>query len=141
MKDLDAERLERHKQREEALGDRGFKWGGETFVFRANPPKEALKSLSGDEHGNVAIDALETTVLRLLEDTDDGHARFLKVCGDAAAAVPVTAADLNDLLFWLIQETTGSPTVAPSPYTGGGATTSTVSTGTSSSKRAAVSAD
>lgn len=140
MIDLDVERIARHKDREAAMGDRQFKWGGEQFVFRANPSQNATKPLSGDANGNVEVNAVETTIVRMLDDVDDGHKRFLALCADDTAEVPVTGADLSDLLFWLIQQTTGSPTVAPSPYTGGDAITSTGSTAKSSSKPAAGSA-
>ena len=134
MYDLDVERIARHRDREEEMGDRQFKFGGETFVYRANPSQASLRP---DVDGNIMV---EETILRLLEDVDDGHKRFTAICTTESSDPPVTPTDLSDLFFWLIQKINGSPTSASSPYTVGDATTSTASTAKSSSKAVAESA-
>jgi len=134
MYDLDVERIARHRDREEEMGDRQFKFGGETFVYRANPSQASLRP---DVDGNIMV---EETILRLLEDVDDGHKRFTAICTVESTDYPVTPSDLNDLLRWLIQKINDSPTFASSPYTVGDAPTTTASTAKSSSKAVAESA-
>ena len=46
MRDYDLERAERHQERERLLGDRTFKLGGETFVFKANPSYDVLRQMT-----------------------------------------------------------------------------------------------
>ena len=132
MKDLDVDRLARHKEREAAMGDRQFKFGGEVFTFRANVQYDVLRdvaAMTADTDGSEVIDTLEKTVLSLLEATS--HKPFLKVCHRVED--PITFQDLNDLATWLIQEQVAAPTLASSLSTVGDATTTTESTENSSS--------
>lgn len=144
MKDFDTERHERHAERAALLGDRAFKFGGETFTFYAAVPYEVLRAIAalGDEtvdsSGAAVIDGIEATVLALIEDIDGAHDRFREVC--RRQTDPVTFFDLNALCTWLIEQQVGRPTAAPSPSTDGRESTSTESTEISSSPPAAVSA-
>jgi hypothetical protein len=129
MKDLDVDRLARHKEREAAMGDRQFKFGGEVFTYRANVRYDVLRdvaAMTADTDGSEVIDTLERTVLDLLESDKKGHERFLKACHQADD--PITFQDLNNLATWLIQEQVQSPTLASLPSGAGDATTSTDST-------------
>jgi hypothetical protein len=131
MKDLDVDRLARHKEREAMMGDRQFKFGGEVFTYRANVQYDVLRdvaAMTADTDGSEVIDTLEKTVLALLEAPS--HKPFLKVC--RRAEDPITFQDLNDLATWLIQEQVGSPTLASSLSTVGDATTTPESTEKSS---------
>lgn len=132
MKDLDVDRLARHKEREAMMGDRQFKFGGEVFTYRANVQYDVLRdvaAMTADTDGSEVIDTLEKTVLSLLESPS--HKPFLKVC--RRTEDPITFQDLNDLATWLIQEQVGSPIPASSLSTVGDATTTTGSTENSSS--------
>ena len=131
MKDLDVDRLARHKEREAAMGDRQFKFGGEVFTFRANVQYDVLRdvaAMTADTDGSEVIDTLEKTVLALLESSS--HKPFLKVC--RRVEDPITFQDLNDLATWLIQEQVGSPIPASSLSSAGDATTTPESTEKSS---------
>lgn len=132
MKDLDVDRLARHKEREAMMGDRQFKFGGEVFTYRANVQYDVLRdvaAMTADTDGSEVIDTLEKTVLSLLESPS--HKPFLKVC--RRTEDPITFQDLNDLATWLIQEQVGFPIPASSLSTVGDATTTTGSTENSSS--------
>jgi len=132
MKDLDVDRLARHKERETMMGDRQFKFGGEVFTYRANVQYDVLRdvaAMTADTDGSEVIDTLEKTVLSLLEAPS--HKPFLKVC--RRSEDPITFQDLNDLATWLIQEQVGSPIPASSLSSVGDATTTTDSTENSSS--------
>jgi len=139
MKDLDVDRLARHKEREAMMGDRQFKFGGEVFTYRANVQYDVLRdvaAMTADTDGSEVIDTLEKTVLSLLEAPS--HKSFLKVC--RRSEDPITFQDLNDLATWLIQEQVGSPIPASSLSSVGDATTTTDSTEKSSSPEDAAAA-
>lgn len=141
MKDLDVDRLARHKERESLMGDREFKFGGEVFAYRANVRYDVLRdvaAMTADTDGSEVIDTLERTVIDLLEKGNKGHERFLKVC--QRTEDPITFQDLNDLATWLIQEQVQSPTAASLPSGVGDATTTTGSTENLSSLPAEVAA-
>ena len=139
MKDLDVDRVARHKEREAMMGDRQFKFGGEVFTYRANVQYDVLRdvaAMTADTDGSEVIDTLEKTVLSLLEASS--HKPFLKVC--RRSEDPITFQDLNDVATWLIQEQVGSPTLASSLSSVGDATTTTGSTENSSSPEDAAAA-
>lgn len=138
MKDFDAERRERHAEREARMGDRVFILGGEEFTYRATVSYTVLEYIanSGQLDGGDLIANLERGCVDLLEDGQE--ARFLKVL--RSTEDPLSFSDLNDLCTWLTEAQVGRPTLAPSPSTDGDATTSTSSTDDSSSTLAAASA-
>jgi hypothetical protein len=138
MKDFDAERQQRHEQRERELGDRSFRLGGETFQFRANPSYTSMEPLMKvqDAEGIEIIRLMEQSILDLLEPGQQD--RFLVALRNPD--VPVTVFDLNEITNWITEAQTGRPTQAPSLSTPGGLTTSTESTENLSSLPDAVAA-
>lgn len=94
--------------------DREFTVGGETFHWRDVRP-EVLTSFEPSENGS----ADENATWRLMDDqillfiSPDEHDRWraLRARDDR----PVTIAQLNAILLWLMEEQTGRPTVQPSP--------------------------
>jgi hypothetical protein len=138
MKDFDAERRERHAEREAEAGDRSFVFGGETFTYRPVVSYTLLERIFGaDEQGAAeAIRALESTVVEMVEEKD--RERFLATVRNPDD--PITLDDLTTLCGWLTEGQVGRPTEAPSPSTDGDAKTSTPSTVDSSSPLAEASA-
>jgi hypothetical protein len=94
--------------------DREFTVGGETFHWRDVRP-EVLTEFEPSENGG----ADDSHVWRMMDDqillfiAADEHERWraLRVRDDQ----PVTIAQLNAVLLWLMEEQTGRPTVQPSP--------------------------
>ena len=131
MKDLDADRRERHAERELVMGDRTFLLGGETFTYRSAVSYTVLEDIAAtsESDGTELIQALEKAVVALLEEGQEE--RFLKVV--RSTEDPFTFSDLNDLCTWLTEAQLGRPTQAAWPSTGGDATTPTSSTDDSSS--------
>lgn len=137
---FDGQQRERQEQRERELGDRSFTLRGESFTFLANVRFDVLKrvsSLSGDNAGEHIITVLEEAVIDLIEDVDDGHARFRAVCSQNE--FPVTFTDLNEIATWLIEKQVNRPTQAPSSSTDGRSKTGNGLTDSSSSTPAGVS--
>ena len=136
MKDYDKERAERHAEREKALGDRSFTFGGETFQFEANVSYDVLRNLTSEVPlaGQAYIDAIEQNVLSLIEDDGDAHKRFLKLC--KRRKDPVTFDDLQTLCTGLVEEAFSRPLEASLPSTDGPVTTGTDSTESSSTEPA-----
>ena len=104
MRDFDQEREARHAEREKALGDRSFVFGGETFRYEANVPYDVLRNLTSEVPlaGQAYIDAIETNVLSLIEDEGDAHKRFLKLV--KRRKDPITFDDLQTLCAGLVEE-------------------------------------
>ena len=137
---FDGQQRERQEQRERELGDRSFTLRGESFTFLANVPYGVLKrvsALSSDNAGEQIITVLESAVTDLIDDHDNGHARFAEVC--AQTEFPVTFTDLNEIATWLIEKQVNRPTQAPSSSSDGRSATGNGLTDTSSSTPAGVS--
>jgi hypothetical protein len=135
MKDFDADRKERHAQREVDLGDRTFQLGGRTFTYKANVPYDFLKDIAAvnnSTEGDSVIETLERFCVDIIEDDPEGFLAVLRSRED-----PVTFADLNELTTWLMEQQVRRPTSAPSSSTDGRVTTGTDSTEVSSEQPAA----
>ena len=134
MKDFDLERAERHAEREKALGDRSFVFGGETFTYAANVSYDVLRNLTSEVPlaGQAYIDAIETNVVALIEDEGDAHKRFLKLC--KRRKDPITFDDLQNLCTGLVEEAFKRPLEVSLPSTDGQQTTGTVLTESSSTE-------
>lgn len=140
MRDFDVERLERHAERERILGDREFKVGGETFVFKANVSYDVLRSLTSDEglSGSAYIDAIEACCLNMIEDDGDAHQRFLAL--SKRKHDPITLEDLQSVFQGIVEEAFRRPTQASLPSGAGRETTGPTSTETLSTEPAVASA-
>ncbi len=133
MQDFDVKRAER------SAADREFKLGGEVFVRRTGIRPERMTAYEDLTPKASSIDALKVIddlILSFLEP--DGHDRYraLRERDDD----PVTVSDLNDLVRWLISETTGRPTQRLSPSTPGSEPSGTLSMVPSSTPPATASA-
>lgn len=135
MRDFDAERHERHAEREKLLGDRQFQFGGETFAFAANVSYDVLRKLTSEVplQGEAYINAIEDSVLDLIEDEGDSRERFLALC--KRTADPITFEDLQKLSSALVEEAFKRPTEASLPSGDGREITGTDSTESSSSEQ------
>ena len=136
MRNFDDERAERHAEREKQLGDRSFVFGGETFQYEANVPYDVLRNLTSDVPlaGQAYIDAIESNVLSLIEDTGDAHKRFLKLV--KRRYDPITFDDLQTLCTGLVEEAFRRPLEVSLPSTDGQPPTGTDSTESSSTEPA-----
>jgi hypothetical protein len=132
VKDYDAERQQRHKEREQALGDRQFKLGGEIFTYRANVSYDVLRRLTSDAPltGSAYIDAIELSCLEMIEDDDDAHKRFIAL--SSRDKDPVTLEDLQAVFSGLVEDAFKRPTQASLPSGVTDAATGTSSTETPS---------
>lgn len=140
MKDFDAERAELHKQREKEVGERQFKFGGETFSYIANVPYDVLRRVSSDEPlaGENFINAIEGIVVDMIEDTNGAHEKFRAMA--SRKKDPITFDDLQMLYRGLVELTFGRPTEASSPSGDGRETTGDPLTEISSTEPAVASA-
>ena len=132
MRNFDEERQERID------ADREFQIGGERFVRRSGVKPHvmfAYEDMKTDTKAAEAYEIVRDTIFAFVEP--DGHERLQAVLDRDDD--PVTIADLNRVLIWLISETTGRPTGARSSSPGGGATTGTQSTEDSSTEPAVAS--
>ncbi len=157
MKDFDKKRRERIAR---PVDDRSFVLGGETFVVRAAVRPDVLAMLDGIvdakfedtiENGKPVrklvergtpvghdIAVMDNLVLELIEDTDDGHARWSAV--RARTDDPILMEDISDVMLWAIGVASGRdgedgrhPTGLPSASTDGRSPTGTPLTAVSSS--------
>lgn len=133
MKDFDQERALR------SSADREFRIGGVTFTRKASVRPEVLfeyEDMPRDVGAAEAMAIMDRTLVQFLEG-DDAEARYRAMREQTEDAVTVN--DLTALLKWLIAESTGRPTLPPSPSTAGhGQTTATTqSTGDSEPPEAA----
>ncbi len=96
--------------------DREFTVGGETFHWRDVRP-EVLTSFEPSTNGsapdddNAAWRLMDEQILLFLSADEHDAWRSLRARDDR----PVTIAQLNAILLWLMEEQTGRPTQAPSP--------------------------
>ncbi len=100
--------------------DREFTVGGETFHWRDVRP-EVLTSFEPSRNGdqpddeNAAWRLMDDQILLFLAKDETEKWRNLRAREDN----PVTIAQLNAILLWLMEEQTGRPTQAPSPSASG----------------------
>jgi hypothetical protein len=130
VKDFDTDR----KARSIPVEDRTFILGGETFIGRESVRPEALTKWDGitDEMAvGEVLQATDDTILALIEDTDDGHARYLAL--RQREDDPISVPDLVEVGTWLVEVQTGRPTEPPTASTDSPSTPGTTSTGEHSS--------
>lgn len=77
------------------------------------------------------LEALDLTILGLMENGEDAHERYRGL--RARIDDPLTTDDLKAVVEWCVAETTGRPTMSPSVSTAGREQTETPSTEDSSS--------
>lgn len=99
--------------------DREFTVGGETFRWRDVRP-EVLTSFEPSTNGaepddNAAWRLMDDQILLFIAQDEHDRWRELRARDDN----PVTIAQLNAILLWLMEEQTGRPTVQPSPSAAG----------------------
>ncbi len=108
--------------------DREFTVGGETFHWRDVRP-EVLTSFEPSRNGdspdddNAAWRLMDDQILLFIEPAEADRWREVR----ARDTQPVTIAQLNAILLWLMEEQTGRPTQAPSPSASGRTKTSATS--------------
>jgi hypothetical protein len=136
VRDFDAERQERHAERERLLGDRQIKIGGEVFTYEANVSYDVLRRLTSDVplQGEAYITAIEQSVLDLIVDEDGSHKKFLQMC--KRKKDPITFDDLQLLCTSLVEMAFSRPTEASLPSTGSDAESGTSSTDSKSTAQA-----
>jgi hypothetical protein len=138
MQDFDAARKKRHEEREQALGDRSFRFGGQQLKFRANAPytvTQSVAALTEATDGSAVFDVLERAVLDLIEP--GSRDAFLAAVRDEE--FPVTFQDLLELANWLIEQQAERPPTQPDSSASTSETTGTTSTENSSTEQAAAS--
>jgi hypothetical protein len=95
--------------------DREFTVGGETFHWRDVRPEVLTSFQPADENGaadeNSTWRLMDDQILLFVEPAEADRWREVRARDDK----PVTIAQLNAILLWLMEEQTGRPTVAPSP--------------------------
>lgn len=114
--DFDAERAKRHAEREKEFGDKPFKFGGQEFHVRANVGYLGIKrvaALTETSSGGETFDAIELSVLSMIDPRDEAMERFKAVIENNDD--PVTFDDLVDLQNWLIGEQTSRPPTQEQP--------------------------
>ena len=127
MKNFDTDREQRAER------DRGFQIGGETFTTKTAVRPEAMtayEALDDDAPVSEMLKVIDQTILAFVEE--NGHERWRKL--REREDDPVTLADMNALINWLVEDQTGRPTQQPAPSSGGLGSSGTPSTGVSSSR-------
>lgn len=95
--------------------DRSFQISGETFVMRSGVRPEVLvpyETMSTDMAAGDALQVIDDLVLTLIEKDDDAEARYLAIRTNDDD--PVTLADLQDLVKWMVETQADRPTSPPS---------------------------
>lgn len=93
--------------------DREFTVGGETFHWRDVRP-EVLTAFEPSDNGsdeNATWRMMDDQILLFIAADEHDRWKELRVRDDR----PVTIAQLNAILLWLMEEQTGRPTVPSSP--------------------------
>lgn len=95
--------------------DRSFKVRGETFDFQDVGP-EVLTAFEPSTNGaeedpNAIWKLMDEQIMLFLKESDRERWRTLR----ARTEQPVTIAQINAILTWLMEEQTGRPTEQPSP--------------------------
>jgi hypothetical protein len=122
------------KRAARAAQDRDFTIGGESFRVRASVRPEALAAYDDLDPAAPVREVLKIVdelLLAMIEDTEDGHARYRALRERDEDAVSVE--DLQELAKWVIEVQTGRPTESPGGLPAGPVRTGTISTGVSSS--------
>jgi hypothetical protein len=107
--------------------ERQFKVQDETFTWRDVRP-EVLTEFDTDTNGDdpsAVWDLMDRQILLFLGDGEQDRWKALRKRDDA----PVTVAQINAVLMWLMEEQTGRPTEQPSPSAPGPGKTAASSTG------------
>lgn len=128
MKNFDEARAARKNS------DRAFQIGGETFVMRSGVRPESLiayETMTGDMAAGDALTVIDDLVLTLIEPHDNATERYRNI--RANEDEPVTLADLQELVKWMVESQAARPTLPPSPSPGGRGNTGTTLTAVSSS--------
>jgi hypothetical protein len=122
--------------------DRTFQLGHETLVRQPGVHPTVMFAYEDMKAETGAAEAYEIVVGLVYAFVEPEYHPKLDALLSVDNPHPVTISDLNTLVQWLIRETTGRPTTAPSPSTAGRETpqTGTPSTDSSSSEQAAASA-
>jgi hypothetical protein len=129
MHDFDVERAKRHAERAAEFGDKPFKFAGEVFHVRPNIGYLGIKrvaELTDASTGTETFDAIEASVISMLDPRDDAIGRFLAVSRNLDD--PVTFEDLVELQNWLVEQSTNrpptqeEPSASMPPQTGNGST-------------------
>ena len=98
--------------------DREFTVAGETFHWRDVRP-EVLTAFEPSEtdadDSNAAWRLMDDQILLFIQKDEHDRWRELRARDES----PVTIAQLNAILLWLMEEQTGRPTQAPSPSASG----------------------
>jgi hypothetical protein len=114
--------------------ERTFQIGGETFLARAKVRPEALAQwdgISGDMPALDILKASDETILALMDQRDNAHARYTAL--REREDDPLSLDDLVDLGQWLVEVVTGRPTEPLSGSTTSPSTPGTTPTGAPSS--------
>lgn len=133
MHDFDELQGKSHAEKAAELGERPFKFRGEIFYVAANVGYLSIRSvasLTEESTGVETFDAIEESVLSMIERRDDAEARFRKALENKE--FPVTFDDLVQLQNWLIQEQAGVPPTKDEPSSSTPTPTGPGSTETSS---------
>lgn len=93
--------------------DRELTVGGVTFHWRDVRPEvlTSFEPTEGDSDENAAWRLMDDQILLFLAADEQDKWRELR----ARQENPVTIAQLNAILLWLMEQQTGRPTVTPSP--------------------------
>jgi hypothetical protein len=129
MKNFDTERKEREIPEEE----RTFTLGGETFIGKSVVRPEALTKWDGitqEMEVTEILTATDETILALIENRDDAHARYTAL--RQREDDPIGVNDLVEVGKWLVEVQTGRPTEQPSGSTASPPTPGTTLTAVSS---------
>jgi hypothetical protein len=106
--------------------DHKFTVRGETFAYKEVRP-EILTAFEPSTNGKGEDDVwalMDEQILLFLEDSEHERWKTLR----AREKDPVTIAQINAILTWLMEEQTGRPTQTPSPSASGRGRTAASST-------------
>lgn len=132
MHDFNADRAKRHAEREAEFGQKPFQFGykpqiaeekaegkppePELFYVRANVGYLGIKrvaSLSEESSGGETFEAIEASVISMIDPRDNALERLLAVTNNNDD--PVTFDDLVELQNWLIEASSGRPPTQDQP--------------------------
>jgi hypothetical protein len=98
--------------------DREFTVGGETFHWRDVRPEVLTSfepSANGADDANAAWRLMDDQILLFVAPEEHERWKAVRERDDQ----PVTIAQINAILTWLMEQQTGRPTEAPSPSASG----------------------
>lgn len=114
------------KARAKTAEERTFTIGGETFVAKDGVHPSALAAYDAISDASGVGETLATVddlIISMIEDNDNGHARYLAVRENTQDIV--TVEDLLELVRWLVELQTGRPTGQPDDSSPGQPSTET----------------